>query len=135
MERQATNQAQAAIPKTWQYLALEEINKNIEQQNEREGRVGRRKRCHRGPQQEFKEEQFEHYSRGEVNWVFYREKVLRRLLYPWIEQIQALTGMPLTYLVEDNIPCHQTVQRVDREECTLRGIVTFNGPSKSPDLN
>lgn len=135
LERQAINHAQAAILGTWQYLALEEINENIEQQNKREGRIERRKRHRRGPQQEFKEEQFEHHSRGEINWVSYREKVLRLLLYPWIEQIQALTGMPLTFLVEDNTPCYQPVQRVDREKRTLRGIVTFNWPSESPDLN
>lgn len=78
---------------------------------------------------------FEHRSRGGTNWVSYRERVLRPLLYPWIDEIQARTGMPVTYLVEDNAPCHQTVQRVDKEERIIRGIVTFNWPSKSPDLN
>lgn len=137
LQRQTFNQEQAAIPGTWQQLALEQININSDQENVREGRVGRRKRRKRGPHQEFKEDQFIYNKTGKggINWVSYREKVLRPLLYPWIDEIQALTGMPLTYLVEDNAPSHQTVQRVDREERISRGIITFNWPSKSPDMN
>ena len=44
--------------------------------------------------------------------------------------------MPVTYLVEDNAPpAHQTVQRIDAEERTKRGIITLKWPSNSPDLN
>lgn len=43
--------------------------------------------------------------------------------------------MPVTYLVENNAPSHQTVQRVDNELHTKKGIITFNWPSKSPVLN
>lgn len=130
-----TNQAQAAIPGTWQYNALQEIIENINRQNQEEGRVGRRKKRQRGPLQEFKEKQFVLRSKGGINWVSYRERVLKPILYPWISEIQVLTGLPVTYLVEDNAPCYQTVQRIDKEERTQRGIITFNWPSKSPDLN
>lgn len=57
-EQQAINQRQATIPGTWQYKALKKINKDIERQNKLEGRVGRRKRRQRVPNQEFKEAQF-----------------------------------------------------------------------------
>lgn len=60
---------------------------------------------------------------------------MKPLLYPWITQLQARTGMPVTYLVEDNAPSHQTVQRVDKEVRTKHDIITFNWPSKSPDFN
>jgi len=43
--------------------------------------------------------------------------------------------MPVTYLVEDNAPAHQTAQSVDAIERRDRGIITLNWPSKSPDLN
>jgi transposase len=43
--------------------------------------------------------------------------------------------MPVTYLVEDNAPAHQTAQAVDDVERKERGIITLNWPSKSPDLN
>ena len=65
----------------------------------------------------------------------YRDRVLNPLLYPWIDQLQAQTGMPVTYLVEDNAPAHQTVQRVDRELRHIKGIITFQWPTRSPDLN
>lgn len=61
--------------------------------------------------------------------------MLDLLLYPWIDKLQASTGLPITYLVEDNAPSHQTVQRVDKALRTKKGIITFNWPSKSPDLN
>lgn len=127
IRRQTTNQAQAAIPGTWQHTALTEINRKIDRQNEPEGGVGKRRRRHRGPHQECKEDQFRYSSQGGggINWVSYREQVLKPLLYPWIDKIQALTGMPITYLVERNAPSQETVQRVDREERISRGIVTF----------
>lgn len=53
------------------------------------------------------------------------------LLYLWITQLQARTGMPVTYLVEDNGPSHQTVHRVDEAARAKLGIITF----KSPDFN
>jgi hypothetical protein len=43
--------------------------------------------------------------------------------------------MPVTYLVEDNAPAHQTAQSVDEIERQERGIITLNWPSKSPDIN
>lgn len=43
--------------------------------------------------------------------------------------------MWLAHLVEDNAPGHWTVQRVNKEKWILQGIVTFNRPFKSPDLN
>lgn len=52
-----------------------------------------------------------------------------------IDQLLAQTGMPVTYLVEDNVPAHQTVQRVDHELCHTKGIITFQWPARSPDLN
>ena len=134
-ERQEHNQAQAAIPGTWQSRALEEINSNIERQNVEEERQGRHKRRRRGPHQEFKEEQLKFQRKGGINWVAYRTRVLEPLLYPWINELQASTGMPVTYLVEENAPAHQTVQRIDAEERTKRGIITFKWPSNSPDLN
>lgn len=134
-EPQSINQAQASIPDTGQYNILQDINENIDRQNEEEERTGRRKESQRGPLQEFKEEQFPFRSKVGINWVSYRESVLKRLLYPWINQRQALTSMPVTYLVEDDAPSHQIVQRVDKVERAERVIITFNCPSKSPDLN
>lgn len=122
---QTQNQAQASIPGTWQHEALMEINRNIDEQNIREGREGWRKRCRRAPQQEFRDEQFQYCSKGGVNWVAYGDRVLNPFLYPWIDQLQAQTGMPVTYLVEDTVPAHQTVQRVDHELCHTKGIITF----------
>lgn len=52
---QTTNQVQAVIPGTCQYLNLEQIKTYIEQQNEREGRDRRRKGRHRSSNQKFKE--------------------------------------------------------------------------------
>lgn len=72
---------------------------------------------------------------GGINWVSYRERVLRPKLYPFIDELQRETGMPVTYLVEDNAPAHQTAQAVDDVERKERGIITLNWPSKSPDLN
>lgn len=108
LQRKTFNQNQVAISGIWQQLALEQININIDQQNEREGRVEGRTRLPSGPHQEFKEDQFIYHQTGEIgiNWVSYREKVLRPLLYPWIDYIQAFTGTPLTYLMEDNAPSH-----------------------------
>lgn len=66
--------------------------------------------------------------------VSYRENVLKPHLYTCIEWIQGLTGIPITYLVENNALSHQSAQRVDSPECSLSGIMTFDWPSKSPDL-
>lgn len=134
-KQQQVNQTQASVPGTWQHKVLEGINADIIRQNAIEGRVGNRKRRQRGPHQEFKEEQFIYRSKGGINWVPYRENVLEPLLYPWIDQLQTATGMPITYLVKDNALSHQTVQRVDKGLRTKKGIITFNWPSKSPDLN
>lgn len=43
--------------------------------------------------------------------------------------------MPISYLVENDASCPQTIQRVDKENGISRGIVTFKWRSKSPDLN
>lgn len=51
-----------------------------------------------------------------INWVSYRERVLRPKLYSFIDDLQRKTGMPLTYLVEANAPAHQTAQTVDAIE-------------------
>jgi len=101
------------------------INRNIEEENIREGREGRRKRRQGASQQEYREEQFQYRSKGGVNWVSCRDRVLNPLLYPWINQLQAQTGMPVTYLVKDNAPAHQTVQRIDRELRHTKEIITF----------
>ena len=72
---------------------------------------------------------------GGINWVSYRERVLRPKLYPFIDELQRKTGMPVTYLVEDNAPAHQRARSIDQLERQQRGIITLNWPSKSPDLN
>ena len=72
---------------------------------------------------------------GGINWVSYRERVLRPKLYPFIDELQRKTGMPVTYLVEDNAPAHQTARSIDQLERKQRGIITLDWPSKSPDLN
>ena len=107
-EHQEQNQAQAAIPRTWQSWALEEINSNIEWQNAEKGWQWRLKRRRRGPYHEFKGEQLKCQSKRGINWVSYRTRELEPLLYPWISELQASTGMPVTYLVEDSAPAHQT---------------------------
>lgn len=90
-----TNQALVATPGTWQKKAMQEINKNINRQNVEERRVGRKKKHERGTLQDFKEEQFVLCSKGGINWVSYHERVLKLILYPWICQIDARTGMPV----------------------------------------
>lgn len=61
--------------------------------------------------------------------------MLEPLLYPGIYKLQTCMGMPITSLMKDNTPSHQIVQQVDKELCTKKGIITFNWPFKSPDLN
>jgi hypothetical protein len=41
-------------------------------------------------------------------------KPVSRILYPFVEEIKVVTGYDTIYLVEDNAPCHQIVQRVDK---------------------
>ncbi|RPB04469.1 hypothetical protein L873DRAFT_1666545, partial [Choiromyces venosus 120613-1] len=93
------------------------------------------KKCKRKPEGMFKEDKLKISSKGGINWVSYREQILHPKLYPFIDQLQQDTGMPVTYLVEDNAPAHQTVQSIDAKERKDRGIITLEWPSKSPDLN
>jgi len=43
--------------------------------------------------------------------------------------------MPVTYLVEDNAPAHQTAAKIDAVTRQTKGIITLDWPPKSPDLN
>ena len=56
-------------------------------------------------------------------------------LYPFIDELQRTTGMPVTCLVEDNAPAHQTAHSVDQMEQHQQEIITLDWPSRSPDLN
>jgi len=134
-QRQEFNQQQAQFPTSWQYEALTNLNSMIENLNKEEGRSGRHKRRKRKAEQLFKEKELEFTSKGGINWVSYRERVLRPKLYPWMESLRKTLGVPYLYLVEDNAPSHQTARRIDEDECLSHGILTLNWPSKSPDLN
>ena len=60
---------------------------------------------------------------------------MRSKLFPFIDVLQRMTGIPVTYLVEDNASAHQTAHSIDQVERHLRGIITLDWPSRSPDLN
>jgi hypothetical protein len=61
--------------------------------------------------------------------------VYEDILYPFVQEIKTATSYDNIYLVEDNAPCHQTVQRVDSDCRKELGLTTLNWPSNSPDLN
>jgi len=50
-------------------------------------------------------------------------------------EIKEATGYDTLYLVEDNVPPHQTMQRVDRDRQAELEIKTLDWPSNLPDLN
>jgi hypothetical protein len=135
LEKQQFNQQQAQLPGTWQYEEFITFNNNIEQVNLAEGRTGRHKRKRRNLHQMFHETKLDFTSKGGINWVSYRERVLRPKLYPWMASLRERLNVPFLYLVEDNAPSHQTARKVDEEERKIHGIETLNWPSKSPDLN
>lgn len=134
---QAQHIERARIPGTVENRILTEFNANIDRINVRERRTGRNKRRHRRAEnmEEFKVRELKWQSKGGINWASYQQKVLHPLLYPFINHIQTQSGEPLVYLVEDNAPAHKTAQSVDSEVRYQKGIITFNWPSKSPDLN
>ena len=125
-ERQEVNCQQATIPGTWQHQARAEFNDNIQRTNEEEGRTGRNKRKKRKAEQLFKEKELVFTSKGGINWVSYRERVLRPKLYPWMEAQKEMMHVPHLYLVEDNVPCHQTARQIDNTEHQSRGIITLD---------
>ena len=57
------------------------------------------------------------------------------ILYPFVQEIKTATGYHNIYLVEDNAPCHQIVQRGDSDRRKELGLTTLDWPSNTPDLN
>jgi len=60
--------------------------------------------------------------------------VCEDIVDPFVQEIYTATGYDDIYLVEDNTPCHQIVQRVDSDGRTELSQSTLNCPSNSPDL-
>lgn len=110
--RQTERQTQARIPGSNEYQILQEINNRIQQDAAATGQ----RRMPRRPEWEFKEELFNRGGgNGGIDWLLYREQILRPILYPWIEDIQHRTGEKY-WLVEDNAGAHHKSQREGKEE-------------------
>lgn len=135
-ERQTERQRRALQEGTKEYDILTEINTNIQkldQENPLPSGYPRRKRR---AEWEFKEEIMERGDRsnGGIDWILYREKILRPLLYPFLQQLTQDTGHEM-WLVEDNAPAHKTCKRLEAEERKKYGIRTVIWPANSPDAN
>jgi len=83
MVQQEFDQQQAVLPGTWQYEELMDFNNGIDQINMEEGRTGRHKRRRKTPDTFFHEARLKFTSKGGINWVSYRERILPPKLYPW----------------------------------------------------
>lgn len=119
-------QAQAKIPGTPEWKELIEFNANIDAINQRENCTGNRKGKYRTADKMFKEDPIREYEgRGGITWQAYQEKMVNSILYPWIDELQKLTGIPITYLVEDNAPAHTTIKSLHSAERAQRGIITL----------
>jgi hypothetical protein len=135
-DRTARRAAAALEEGTEEYDILEAANESVRVANEEEGRTGRHKRRRKNPKTLFKERPVpEQLTKDGINWSRYREKVCEGVLYPFCQQVKAATGHDTIYLIEDNAPAHQTVERVDRDRRTELGIKTLDWPANSPDIN
>jgi len=135
-KRTQARQEAAHHSDTEEFSILQAVNANIQQQNIDEGHSGRHRKRPRKAEQLFKERPVPfRITQGGVNWSVYRQTVCEEILYPFVQEIKAATGFDTIYLVEDNAPCHQTVQRVDKERRQGLGLHTLKWPSNSPDLN
>ncbi|RPA91667.1 hypothetical protein L873DRAFT_1713094, partial [Choiromyces venosus 120613-1] len=85
---------------------------------------------------EFKENIQEHSDRsnGGIDWLLYREKILRPLFYLFIQQIERETGREM-WAADNNASSHMTAQVQGSEERQKLGIQADDWPAQSPDLN
>jgi hypothetical protein len=135
-DRTARRAAAALQEGTEEHAILDAANEKVRVANEEEGRTGRHKKRKKNPQTLFKERAVpDKLTTGGINWSRYRDKVCEGVLYPFCEQVKKATGHDTIYLIEDNAPAHQTVERVDRERREELGIKTLDWPANSPDLN
>jgi transposase len=76
--------------------------------------------------------------KGGIDWLRYREIILKQYLYLWAKEIVDKTGR-LVYCVEDNASPHSKAKRLS---LSLRAYPDYNGKvfildwlARSPDLN
>ena len=134
--RQEGCRTRALIEGTEEHRILQELNANIRQLDKTDPLPSGYPRQKRRPEWEFKENIQERgdRSKGGIDWLLYREKVLRPLFYPFIKQIERETGREM-WAVEDNASAHTTAQAQGSEERQMLGIRSTDWPAQSPDLN
>lgn len=135
-ERQLERQKQARKEGTEEHKILNEINANVRRLDTVDPLPSGRHRQKRRPEWEFKEIIIDRNNRdaGGIDWILYREKILRPLLYPFLQQVERETGREM-WLVEDNAGSHSAAQKLREEERNHLGIRTVKWPANSPDIN
>jgi hypothetical protein len=137
-EQENMDQREARIPGTSQHRALQELNVNVRRLDREQPLPSGYPRRLRRPEWEFKQERATRDKRGKggIDWLRYKELVLKPILYPWAYEISRLTSRKV-YIIEDNASPHTKAKRWSREEREQYGgaIVCIDWPPNSPDLN
>lgn len=137
VEQENFDRRQALIPGTVQQRALQELNNEVNRLDRDCPLPSGRQRRQRRPEWHFKQERAERdKSKGGIDWLRYREQILKPILYPWAFEISQLTQRQV-YIIEDNAGVHAKAKRWSKD---LRS--QYNGwvkcvdwPALSPDLN
>jgi len=134
--RQEQRRENARIEGTEEYQILQQINANVRRLDQIDPLPSGYPRQKRRPEWEFKERIQERgdRSKGGIDWLLYREHILRPRFYPFIRQIKKETGRAMS-AVEDNASAHTTAQVLGEEERKRLGIRSVDWPAQSPDLN
>jgi transposase len=137
-EQENLDRHQARIPGTSQHRALQELNANVRRLDREEPLPSGYPRRLRRPEWEFKQERAtrDKQGKGGIDWLRYRELVLKPILYPWAYEIHRLTTRKV-YIIEDNASPHTKARRWSKEERERYGgaIICIDWPPNSPDLN
>ena len=134
--RQEQRQARALIEGTEEYQILQELNAGIRRLDETNPLPSGYPRQKRRPEWEFKEniQLRGDRSKGGIDWLLYREMILRPRFYPFIQKVEHDTGREM-WAVEDNASAHTTAWQLGEEERLRLGIRLVDWPAQSPDLN
>jgi hypothetical protein len=127
----------ARIPGTAERRHLDELNHNVRLRDRIDPLPSGRPRRLRLPEWEFTYEKAERgEGKGGIDWVRYRENVLKPMLYPWADEISRLSGRTV-YIIEDNASPHVKARRFSiKERARYSGrVLTVDWPPHSPDLN
>lgn len=126
------------IEGTTEHQVLAELNANVRRLDREDPLPSGYGRRQRRPEWEFKIERAERGEKGKggIDWLRYRELILKPLLYPWAEEISRLTGRTV-YVVEDNASPHKKAKRLGARARARHGgrVQTVEWPPHSPDLN